>query len=341
MEHPARDAPDKEHALLCTTMSSPQYGGAPNATSVYAQAVDENFPVASWLLPASVRADLVAVYGFARLTDDIGDESDGDRVAHLEWLERELERAAHGEATHPVMRNVGATIAAHNLGLQPFRDLIEANRQDQTVSRYGTFEDLVGYCRLSANPVGRLVLEVFGAATAERVALSDDVCTGLQVVEHLQDVAEDLAQDRVYLPLADLSAEGCEEADLAAAHASPALRRVVALESARARRLLFSGARLAASLPLRQRLAVAAFAAGGMAALDAIEAAGFDVLGHRCRPRPGRFAARLALVLLAPIGLGGTRVGGAAAGELDGGLDARAGARSDAHLATARVRVAP
>ncbi|MDA8315437.1 MAG: squalene/phytoene synthase family protein, partial [Actinomycetota bacterium] len=143
---------------------------------------------------------------------------------------------------------------------------------------------------------------IFGAATPERVALSDDVCTGLQVVEHLQDVAEDLLQDRIYLPLADLRAEGCEEADLADPKAGPALRRVVALEAARARRLLFSGVPLAASLPLRPRAAVAAFAAGGMAALDDIGAAGFDVLARRCRPRPRRFAARFALALLAPHG---------------------------------------
>ena len=287
--------------MVCTTTGSPKCSGVPNEESVYARSAGENFPVALRLLPARVRADLMAVYGFARLTDDIGDESGGDRVAHLEWLERELERAARGEAAHPVMVRIGATIAARDLPLQPFRDLIEANRQDQAVRRYRTFEDLVGYCRLSADPVGRLVLEIFGAATPDRIALSDDVCTGLQVVEHLQDVAEDLARDRVYLPWADLEAEGCGEADLAAAHAGPGLRRVVALESARARKLLFSGAPLAAGLPLAQRLAVAAFAAGGLAALDAIEAADFDVLAHRCRPRPGRFAARLALVLLAPI----------------------------------------
>jgi squalene synthase HpnC len=281
---------------------SPKYADVPDAQSVYPQAASENFPVASWLLPASVRADLMAVYGFARLTDDVGDESGGDRLAHLGWLEDELERAARGEATHPVVQRVAATVAARRLPLQPFRDLIEANRRDQTVQRYETFEDLVGYCRLSANPVGRLVLEIFGAATPERLALSDDVCTGLQVVEHLQDVAEDLAQGRIYLPLADLAAEGCDESALSAHHAGSALRRVVALNSERARRLLFSGAPLAASLPLRPRVAVASFTAGGMAALDAIEAAGFDVLAHRCRPRPGRFAARLALVLLAPLG---------------------------------------
>ncbi len=287
--------------MVCTTTGSPKYRSLPSAEAVYEQAASENFPVASRLLPARVRADLMAVYGFARLTDDIGDESGGDRVAHLEWLEHELERAARGEASHPVMRRIGATITARDLPLQPFRDLIEANRRDQTVLRYQTFEDLVGYCRLSANPVGRLVLEIFGAATSDRLALSDDVCTGLQVVEHLQDVAEDLAQDRVYLPSADLEAAGCDESDLAAAHAGPGLRRVVSLESARARALLFSGVPLAASLPFSARVAVASFAAGGLAALDAIEAADFDVLAHRCRPRPGRFAARLALVLAAPV----------------------------------------
>ncbi len=288
--------------MVCTTTGSPKYPSVPSAESVYSQAANENFPVASWLLPAPVRADLMAVYGFARLTDDIGDESTGDRVAHLAWLDDELARAAGGGATHPVMQRIGATIAARNLPLQPFRDLIEANRRDQSVSRYETFDDLVGYCRLSANPVGRLVLEILGAATPDRVALSDDVCTGLQVVEHLQDVAEDLAQDRIYLPLADLRAEGCDETDLTTAHAGPGVRRVVALEAARARRLLFSGVPLSASLPARPRVAVAAFAAGGMAALDAIEATGFDVLAHRSRPRPGRLAARLALVLLAPLG---------------------------------------
>jgi squalene synthase HpnC len=288
--------------VIVTTTGSPQHHNLPAARSVYAHATNENFPVASRLLPATLRADLMAIYGFARLTDDVGDLADGDRLAQLEWLEHELPRAVRGEASHPVMRRVGATIAARRLPLQPFFDLIEANRQDQVVRRYETFEDLLAYCRLSANPVGRLVLEIFGAATPERVALSDDVCSALQVVEHLQDVAEDLRQDRIYLPLADLRAEGCEESDLAAPAAGPALRRVVALEAARARRLLFSGAPLAASLSLRPRVAVAAFAAGGMAALDDIAAAGFDVLAHRCRPRPGRFAARLMLVLLAPQG---------------------------------------
>ena len=301
--------------MVCPRTRSPKYSGVPTAESIYVQARRENFPVASRLLPADVRADLMAVYGFARLTDDIGDEAGGDRLAHLAWLESELGRALRGEASHPVMRRLGETAAARRLSPQPFYDLIEANRRDQTVSRYETFEDLVGYCRLSANPVGRLVLEIFGAATPDRVALSNDVCTGLQVVEHLQDIAEDLARDRIYVPQSDLRDEGCDEKDLAAPHAGNALRRVVALEAGRARQLLFAGAPLAASLPVRARLAVAAFAAGGMAALDAIEAADFDVLGQRCRPRPRprRLAARLALVLLAPLGLPADRAAGAGA----------------------------
>lgn len=288
--------------MVSTTKSSSENMEIFDPDALYSQASSENFPVASRLLPADVRAHLMAVYGFARLTDDIGDELAGDRSSALDWLQGELERAPSGNATHPVMQRVGETIAARHLSLQLFRDLIEANRLDQVVRRYETFEDLMGYCRLSANPVGRLVLEVLDASTEERCAYSDDVCSGLQVVEHLQDVAEDLAQDRVYLPLADLLAEGCDVDALRGAHASPEVKRVVAREAARARRLLFSGVPLAASLPWRARLAIAAFAAGGMAALDAIEHADYDVLAVTCRPRPSRLAARLALVVLAGIG---------------------------------------
>lgn len=294
------DAVEREHAVVLTTTGLPKWDGVPAADVIDAQAAHENFPVASRLLPAPVRADLLAIYGFARLTDDIGDEICGDRLAALSWLEGELDSAVAGEASHPVMMRLGATIAARHLPIEPLRDLIEANRADQRVRRYETFEDLVGYCRLSANPVGRLVLHVLGAATPDRIALSDDVCTGLQVVEHLQDVGEDLSNGRVYLPLEDLRAEGCDEHDLEAPSAGAALRRVVALEAARARRLLFSGAPLAASLPWRPRVAVAAFAAGGMAAIDAIERADFDVLARTCKPAPARLCARLVLLLLAP-----------------------------------------
>ena len=169
----------------------------------------ENFPVASRLLTGDVRASLMAIYGFARLTDDIGDEASGDRLAHLDWLEAELDRAAAGSATHPVMRQLTPVIRGLALSLEPFRDLIEANRMDQRVTRYRSFGDLVDYCMLSAAPVGRLVLAVFGVQTAERTALSDEVCIGLQVVEHLQDVGEDAGRGRIYLPTEDMERCGC------------------------------------------------------------------------------------------------------------------------------------
>ncbi|HUZ10188.1 MAG TPA: squalene synthase HpnC [Acidimicrobiales bacterium] len=280
--------------------------------AVLSQAGAENFPVASRLLPARSRRHLVALYGFARLADDIGDEAEGDRLELLDWLERELDRAAGGTANHPLLRRLTPSIVELDLPLEPFRALIEANRRDQVVHRYQTFDDLLAYCMLSAAPVGQLVLLVLGESSPWRVGLSDDVCTGLQLVEHLQDVAEDLGRDRVYLPLDDLDRLGCDLADLSAPEAGPALRRLVALECGRARRLLGSGGVLAGTLPLRPRAAVAGFTAGGIAALDSIERAGFDVLGHRCRPRPLRFGLRFLTTLAGtairrPDPAGGTR----------------------------------
>jgi squalene synthase HpnC len=269
-----------------------------SVSDVMGQARSENFPVASRVLPRATRPHLLAIYGFARLVDDIGDEAEGDRLAQLDWAERELERAAAGTAEHPVFRALAPTIAALDLPLQPFRDLIEANRHDQVVTRYGTFEELSAYCMLSAAPVGRLVLAVLGCSTPERVERSDRVCIGLQVVEHLQDVAEDHSMGRIYLPLDDLAGAGCPSDGLLDPAHRGALRDTVALEVRRARELLSDGAPLAASLPLRARLAVAAFSAGGSAALDSIERASFDVVAHRCRPRPGRFALRWLSTLL-------------------------------------------
>jgi squalene synthase HpnC len=169
---------------------------------------------------------------------------------------------------------------------QPFYDLIAANRQDQVVSRYPTFGDLEDYCRLSANPVGRIVLHVFGAATPEREALSDRVCTALQLAEHWQDVAEDLRAGRIYLPQEDLERFGCTEGDLAAPRAAPKVRALMAFEERRARDLLDSGAPIVGTLRGAARLAVAGYVAGGRAALAAIAASGHDVL--RATPRPGQ-----------------------------------------------------
>jgi len=266
------------------------------------QAASENFPVASRVLPRAIRPHLLSIYGFARLVDDIGDEAEGDRMAQLAWAETELERAAHRSAEYPVFVALTPTIERFGLSLDPFRALIAANRQDQVVTRYGTFDDLVAYCMLSAAPVGQLVLSILDVATPECVARSDRVCIGLQLVEHLQDVAEDAAAGRVYLPLEDLALFGCPPEHLLDAEHRPALRDVVAHEVRRSRVLLADAAPLSASLRLRPRLAVAAFGAGGSAALDAIERASYDVVAERRRPRKRRFAARWIATLFSRAG---------------------------------------
>jgi squalene synthase HpnC len=273
---------------------------APAVEAVMARAANENFPVASRVLARRVRAHLLAVYGFARLVDELGDgneSSPADRLAALDWLEAELDRAFQGQAEHPLLVRLQVSMNECGLAREPFARLIEANRMDQRVSRYQTWVQLQGYCALSADPVGELVLGVFGLATAERIVLSNSICTALQLAEHCQDVAEDLARGRIYLPREDLMRFGCTEAELAHKHASDALRGVLAFEVDRARRLLDDGLPLVAQLRGRPRIAVAAFVAGGYAALNAIERARYDVLDGP--PRSGH--ARRALALLATL----------------------------------------
>jgi squalene synthase HpnC len=258
----------------------------------------ENFPVAMRLLPARARADLIAIYGFARLVDEVGDASPGDRLAALDWLEGDLEAMAARAATHPAVSRLGPTIERLGVGLGPCRDLIEANRRDQRQTRYATFDDLLDYCRLSANPVGRMVLAVFGVTDKRAPALSDDVCSALQVIEHLQDVGEDAAAGRVYLPADDLAGAACTEQELGASAASPKLRSVIREQCGRAAALLDSGPPLLALVTGRGRLALAGFVAGGWATLDAIGAADFDVLGRTCSPSKRRTAWHVARLLL-------------------------------------------
>ncbi len=194
---------------------------------------------------------------------------------------------------HPLLKRLEPTLRECALPREPFARLIEANRLDQRVSHYQTWEQLRGYCRLSADPVGELVLGVFGLATPARIALSDSICTALQLAEHCQDVAEDFAAGRVYLPAEDLARFGASTAALADAHAGGPLRQVLAFEVARARGLLAEGAPLIDELRGRARLAVAAYVAGGRAALEAIERARWDVLGGA--PRASRLRRLLAL----------------------------------------------
>jgi squalene synthase HpnC len=270
---------------------------APTVEAVMARAQSENFPVASRVLPRRVRIHLLAIYGFARLVDELGDSAAGDRLAALDWLEEDLDHAFEGRAQHPLLVRLAPTLRECALPREPFARLIEANRVDQRVSRYETWEQLRGYCALSADPVGELVLGVLGLATPARIALSDSICTALQLTEHCQDVAEDLARGRVYLPREDLERFGCTSADLAAEHAAAPLREVLAFEVARARGLLAEGAPLIDGLHGRARLAVAAFVAGGRAALEAIERAGYDVLPGAPRVARGRRLLALAATL--------------------------------------------
>jgi squalene synthase HpnC len=255
------------------------------------QAAAENFTVASLLLTRAQRRALLGIYGFARLVDDIGDEAGGDRETMLDWLEDDVDRMFEGRAIHPLLRRLQPS--AHEFGFpkRPFLRLIAANRQDQVVTRYRTYEELEAYCDLSANPVGELVLYTFRSATPERIALSDSVCTGLQLAEHWQDVGEDLGRGRIYLPREDLTRFGVSEDDLARPTPTEAFRALMTFEVERARGLLAHGVPLVRSLGGHARLAVAAYVGGGRAALDAVERSGFDVLariptaGNRARAR--------------------------------------------------------
>jgi squalene synthase HpnC len=250
------------------------------AERIQARAAGENFPVASLLAPRWARPHLRAVYGFARLVDNLGDEAEGDRAALLDELERELNASPRTE----VMRTLHATIADRNLPLEPFRRLIEANRIDQVRSRYETWDDLREYCTFSADPVGRLVLGIYGrTGEPELVRMSDSVCTGLQLVNFLQDPPRDLALGRVYLPQEDLRRFGVADEALAGP-LTPAIADLLRFEGERARALLERGLPLRRALGGRPGLAVALYARGGLAALAALERAGWDVFAGRPAP---------------------------------------------------------
>jgi squalene synthase HpnC len=267
---------------------------AARSDAMMTRSTRENFPVALRMLPAGRRRHLMAVYGFARITDDIGDEAPlAERPRMLDELEADVARLNGGQPQLPVIRALEPTVRELGVPIQPFLDLIAANRQDQIVARYQTFEELLGYCKLSANPIGRIVLHVFGAYSPARAELSDRVCTALQLAEHWQDVAEDYRAGRIYLPAEDLGRFGVGEADLAAAAAGAPLRELMAFETQRARRLLDDGAPLVGTLRGMSRMAVGGYVAGGRAALASIVAVGYDVLAAQAVPAKRRLAAEL------------------------------------------------
>ncbi|MFB3118737.1 MAG: squalene synthase HpnC, partial [Myxococcota bacterium] len=266
------------------------------ADVITARADTENFPVALRVLSANQRRHLMAIYRFARLTDQIGDAAHGNRLAMLDELQRQVDTCVDAETDvntcvdaqtdvnacvdaqtdasagerHLIIETLRPTIRECGMPIGPFHRLIDANRLDQRKHRCENYQELLDYCDLSANPVGELVLYVFGAATPERIRQSDAVCTGLQLVEHWQDVKEDHAAGRIYLPIEDLVKFGCREEELSAATASLALRELLRFECERAHGLLDEGVPLVRSLRGRARLAISGFVAGGRAALDAI-----------------------------------------------------------------------
>jgi squalene synthase HpnC len=291
------------------------------AEDVVANASGENFPVALRMLPARHRKHLTNLYFFARLTDDLGDEARGAenaelakdaenakdsetvtelRLRLLDELAADVDRIYSGKTPQsPVIKAMAETVRECGVPAQPLLDLIQANRQDQLVARYRTYSELEQYCELSANPVGQIVLYIFGVATPRRIEFSDSICTALQLAEHWQDVAEDLASGRIYLPGEDLERFGVTEADLAApslaaSDAGRNIQQLMIFETDRAERLLDSGAPLVHTLHGAARLAVAGYLAGGRAALAAIRAQDYDVLRGTPRPRKQRLAIELA-----------------------------------------------
>jgi squalene synthase HpnC len=274
---------------LAVSAEQPPLGELPGERELLARASGENFSVASLLLPRRERAHLLAIYGYARLVDQIGDAVAGDRLAQLDAVETALRGIfEHGEPPlHPVLARLASTIEALELPPAPFLALLEANRQDQLTKEYASYAQLLAYCELSANPVGELVLHVFGVATPERIARSNAVCSALQLAEHWQDVAEDFAAGRIYLPAEDRERFGVGAAELGGSQATEALVALLAFECERARGLLDEGAPLVGTLGGRARFAVAGYVGGGRAALEAIEAAGFDVLAGPPRARRG------------------------------------------------------
>lgn len=255
---------------------------------------DENFPVSLLFLPRRHRGALHAIYAFARTVDEYGDSYAGDRTARLHRLEEDLDLLWSGHAvSDPVLSRLQPVVRCHSLPREPFHALIRANLQDQVVHRYETFADLRCYCGLSAEPVGRLVLEVFGQSTPEAVALSDQVCTALQLLEHWQDVGEDRRAGRVYLPQEDLLAWGVDEIALDALSAAEPLRSLMRFQIERAAALLADGSPLLDMLHGWALPSVAGFVAGGQATVAALRRTDGDVLAVSAHPSRRATAARL------------------------------------------------
>lgn len=249
----------------------------------------ENFPVASFALPLHLRPAVLALYRFARYADDLADEGDassGERLVALDALAGDLEAALGGSpARDEMLRDLVLIVARHRLTPALLFDLLSAFRQDVETLRYPSYAVLLDYCRRSANPIGRLLLEIYGEATPTNLAHSDAICTALQLTNFWQDIAIDWSKGRVYVPLEDLERFGATEAQIGEARCDAAWRLLIEFQTARARALLESGRPLTRALPWRFGLELSGVLAGGHRILDAIDAAAGDVF--RRRPKLG------------------------------------------------------
>ena len=236
-------------------------------------------------MPARLRPAVVAIYRFARAADDLADEGDmlpEARVAALDAFDRQLDRIERGETTEdPPFPALAVAIREHGLPFAPFHDLVSAFRQDVTVPRYADFDGVLDYCARSANPVGRLLLALYGAQTPSNLAASDAICTGLQLTNFWQDIAIDWRKNRVYLPQDDLRRFGVTEAQIAEGRVNDAWRALLDFEVARARGLLNAGRPLTRALPWRLGLELSAIISGGLRILDRIDAVDGDVFSRR------------------------------------------------------------
>jgi squalene synthase HpnC len=264
----------------------------------------ENFPVASFLVPRRLRRPILAIYRFARAADDAADEGHAppaERLATLDRIGRALDRAVAGRPLPgDPFPDLAVAIARHGLPRQLFLDLLSAFRQDVTTSRYPVYVDVLDYCRRSANPIGRLLLHLYGAVSPANLAHSDAICTGLQLVNLWQDIAIDWRKNRVYLPQEDLARFAVTEGEIADARCDERWRALLAFETARARALLASGRPLPRALPWRLALELRGVLAGGHRILDAIDAAHGDVFRHRPQLRPRDWAVVAAHALFPP-----------------------------------------
>ena len=267
-----------EASVACTPAAAEEY------TRWLATHHYENFSIASFLLPRGLREHFYPVYAYCRWADDLGDEigDTGESLRLLEWWRGELDAMYEGRATHPVFVALRPTVERYGIPREPFADLVQAFVQDQTVTRYRDFEELFGYCRYSANPVGRLVLYLCGYSDAGRQRLSDATCTALQLANFWQDVTVDLLKDRVYIPLDVMARHGSTVDDLFARRFSPGFRDVMREIVLVTRNLFDQGLPLVRAVDRRLALDIDLFNRGGMRVLDKIEQQDYDVL--RARP---------------------------------------------------------